>query len=444
MKSLKRIIISILLVIVVLVIIIVCLNKKKPATNSNDDMNNIYRLEEVDTSIIEKEYEQVDYINVKNIINSYLDMLNKNNSKYYARNENGEFEYVLTDKEFNQKVYNVLSNVYIKKNNISVNNVSKYIDDITKKEMIVFSRMKALSKDNGNEIYIVEGILKDINYNFIKKQNFIVNLDKTNLIYSIQPLDEEYDNVNVNDYSDVKIVKNDDNQYTGSVVTVQSVPQEYFNNYKDMCLVFQNIAYDKMSNEYKNKRFETLENFQKFIKSNNNEIRKSIFTKYLVNTYSDYTEYVCQDQYENLYIFKVKDNLLDYTVELDTYTLDNETFNEKYNSSNTQYKVMMNVDKVRQMMNARDYRTMFNYLDETFRTTYFENNVDKFEEYMKYHFSSHYNFEFGDYSEDSGISIQEVTIKDMNENNSGDISERFYMQLKDGTEFVMSFNIIGK
>ena len=261
MKSLKRIIISILLIIVVLVIIIICLNKKKPATNSNDDMNNIYRLEEVDTSIKEKEYEQVDYINVKNIINSYLDMLNKNNSRYYARNENGEFEYVLTDKEFNQKVYNVLSNVYIKKNNISVNNVSKYIDDITKKEMIVFSRMKALSKDNGNEIYIVEGILKDINYNFIKKQNFIVNLDKTNLIYSIQPLDEEYDNVNVNDYSDVKIVKNDDNQYTGSVVTVQSVPQEYFNNYKDMCLVFQNIAYDKMSNEYKNKRFETLENF---------------------------------------------------------------------------------------------------------------------------------------------------------------------------------------
>ena len=79
MKSLKRIIISILLIIVVLVIIIICLNKKKPATNSNDDMNNIYRLEEVDTSIKEKEYEQVDYINVKNIINSYLDMLNKNN-----------------------------------------------------------------------------------------------------------------------------------------------------------------------------------------------------------------------------------------------------------------------------------------------------------------------------------------------------------------------------
>lgn len=135
---------------------------------------------------------------------------------------------------------------------------------------------------------------------------------------------------------------------------------------------------------------------------------------------------------------------MNYTVKLDTYTLDNEKFNEKYNSSNAQYKVMMNVDKVRQMMNARDYRTMFNYLDEKFRTTYFENNVDKFEEYMKKHFSSHYNFEFGDYSEDSGISIQEVTIRDMNEKNSGDISERFYMQLKDGTDFVMSFNVIGK
>ena len=105
---------------------------------------------------------------------------------------------------------------------------------------------------------------------------------------------------------------------------------------------------------------------------------------------------------------------------------------------------MMNIDKVRQMMNARDYRTMFNYLDETFRTTYFENNIEKFEKYMRYYFPSHYTFEFGDYSEDAGISIQEVTMKDMSENNNEDIGERFYMQLNDGTDFVMSFNVIGK
>ncbi len=102
-------------------------------------------------------------------------------------------------------------------------------------------------------------------------------------------------------------------------------------------------------------------------------------------------------------------------------------FNEKYNSSNAQYKVMMNVDKVRQMMNARDYRTMFSYLDETFKNTYFENNVDKFEEYMKKHFSSHYNFEFGDYSEDSGISIQEVTIRDMNEKKIVEIYQKDFI-----------------
>ena len=195
--------------------------------------------------------------------------------------------------------------------------------------------------------------------------------------------------------------------------------------------------------DYREKRFGDYNTFSKYVENNIKEISSMTFTKYLVNTGDDYKEYVCKDQYENLYIFHEK-AVMDCTVTLDTYTLDNDTFNEKYNSSSTQYKVMMNIDKVRQMMNARDYRTMFNYLDETFRTTYFENDEDKFEEYMRYQFSSHYTFEFGEYSDESGVSIQEVTMKDMNENNNGDIGERFYMQLKEGTDFVMSFNVIGK
>ena len=74
---------------------------------------------------------------------------------------------------------------------------------------------------------------------------------------------------------------------------------------------------------------------------------------------------------------------------------------------------MMNIDKINQMMNARDYRTMFSYLDETFKNTYFENNVDIFESYMRKHFSSHYKVEYGNLTSEAGVYIQEITLKDM-------------------------------
>ena len=178
------------------------------------------------------------------------------------------------------------------------------------------------------------------------------------------------------------------------------------------------------------------------MENNIKEISSLSFTQYLVNDKDGNKEYVCKDKYENLYIFDEK-SVMNYTVKLDTYTLDNEKFNEKYNSSNAQYKVMMNVDKVRQMMNARDYRTMFSYLDETFKNTYFENNVDIFEEYMRKHFSSHYSIEYGNLTNDAGVYIQEITLKDMTDE-SKTIERTIYMQLNEGLDFRMSMNVYHK
>lgn len=132
-----------------------------------------------------------------------------------------------------------------------------------------------------------------------------------------------------------------------------------------------------------------------------------------------------------------------FTIELDTYTLNNDKFTEKYNSSNDQYKVMMNIDKINQMMNARDYRTMFSYLDETFKNTYFENNVDIFESYMRKHFSSHYKVEYGNLTSEAGVYIQEITLKDMTDE-SKTIERTIYMKLNEGLDFRMSMNVYHK
>ena len=195
-----------------------------------------------------------------------------------------------------------------------------------------------------------------------------------------------------------------------------------------------------MNQEYRNKRFGNYETFSKYVDNNLQDIAKLSFTQYLVNNYDGYKEYVCKDKYENLYIFH-ETAVMDFTLMLDTYTLDNEKFLEKYNSSDDQYKVAMNIDKWIQMLNCRDYSSAFKVLDETFRTDNFANDVDKFEAYMRQYFPDHYELDFGEFSEETGTYIQDITLKDITGQNEEEISKTIYMELGEGTDFVMSFNL---
>ncbi len=182
------------------------------------------------------------------------------------------------------------------------------------------------------------------------------------------------------------------------------------------------------------------ETFSKYVDNNLQDIAKLTFTEYLVNNYDGYKEYVCKDKYGNLYIFH-ETAVMDFTIMLDTYTLENEKFLTTYNSSSDQYKVAMNIDKWVQMLNCRDYRTAFYVLDETFRTNNFGNDVDQFEEYMRKYFPEHYKLEFGEFSEETGTYMQEIVLKDITEQDEKEISKTIYMELGEGTDFVMSFNL---
>ena len=61
--------------------------------------------------------------------------------------------------------------------------------------------------------------------------------------------------------------------------------------------------------------------------------------------------------------------MTDYSVILDTYTVDLKDFTDKYNSADVSTKVGMNVEKVIEAINDKDYRYVYNKLDETFRNT---------------------------------------------------------------------------
>ena len=448
MNKIKKIIFLIIIIIVILISVLLLLNKR----NANKGTNNKGEIIEQEdagmivTGSMEEVSSRSDYYIVKNIVNRYTDYINQYNTDSYYSKAEGEVKITDEDKkEYLNIISNFYDSEYMKKNNFDNKGIIEDIQIYKGYDNVRIDKMYYQNISEYISLYMVQVVLVKDNKDSEKNVTILIKLDTQNATFYIIPK-KGYTNIKVGEsmeYSDSNIEKNTYNQYQYKNIDDIQMVDDLLVKYKNAVLYNRKEGYELLDKDYREKRFGDYNTFSKYVENNIKEISSMTFTKYLVNTGDDYKEYVCKDQYENLYIFHEK-AVMDCTVKLDTYTLDNDTFNEKYNSSSTQYKVMMNIDKVRQMMNARDYRTMFNYLDETFRTTYFENDEDKFEEYMRYQFSSHYTFEFGEYSEETGISIQEVTMKDMNENNNGDIGERFYMQLNEGTDFVMSFNVIGK
>lgn len=449
-KKFKVLKILIMIIFIIICILAICyfLISKKTDNNSQNIKNNT----PTDTTPIEvqKDIQEVKardiYYIIKNVSKRYFEYVNEYNTDSYYSKVEGEVQYTDEDKKaLYEIIYKLLDDSYIKENNVTDKEISNILSKYKNADDFDIKKMYYNDEDENNTIFYLDISLMKENKSIGKKEVIVGRLDRKNGLFGIIPVQLDTDKILQNNLkvSTEEIEKNTYNQYQFKNIDDIQMVDDLLVKYKNAVLYNRKEGYELLDKDYREKRFGDYNTFSKYVENNIKEISSMTFTKYLVNTGDDYKEYVCKDQYENLYIFHEK-AVMDCTVKLDTYTLDNDTFNEKYNSSSTQYKVMMNIDKVRQMMNARDYRTMFNYLDETFRTTYFENDEDKFEEYMRYQFSSHYTFEFGEYSEETGISIQEVTMKDMNENNNGDIGERFYMQLKEGTDFVMSFNVIGK
>ena len=236
------------------------------------------------------------------------------------------------------------------------------------------------------ERYGIHAMLQDINNNYIKDIYLIVNLDFKNKTFSIEPLGDNY-----KDLSEVTLVKkegnieeNDQNSYIEQKINNEYISNQYFSLYRRNILTNPEFVYEHMSSDYSEKRFGTIDDFKKYVSDNLSDIQTIQFKQYLVNTYGEYIEYVAKDQYGNLYIFKEK-NPMDFELELDDYTLRNEDeeYKQEYESLSDRNKVANNANIWIKMLNNRDYKSAFEVLDETFRTTYFQNNVEVFEQIMR-------------------------------------------------------------
>ncbi len=294
--------------------------------------------------------------------------------------------------------------------------------------------------------YVVEGVLIDKHKGDKTDFHLVIIMDKINNTFAIIP--DAYiqsknitlwENSNLVLYEEEQIRRNDSNQYIDRKASPEEICKRYFADYQTNLMYDTQYVYDSLEKEYREKRFGSFDDFEKYVQRNLEEMKACYLSKYLVNTYEGYTEYVCKDQYENLYIFKAT-KPLQFTMTLDTYTLPNEKFTNTYHDSEDQMKVMMNVDKWIQMINNRDYRTAYQFLEENFRKDRF-GTVEKFEEYMRTYLPDHYRIDFGTFSDQGQIYIQDISLSDMTGKDLETKQKSIIMKLEEDTHFVMSFDV---
>ena len=334
-----------------------------------------------------------------------------------------------------EKLFNLTDNSFIKNNNLDKISVLKLLSIIPKNVKFWALSIKLNNKNENINNYGVKGIITDSSNNFEEEIFFIVRMDEQSLLFSIIPSNEvEYKQEYVLD----RILLNDYNEYAEEEITDKTLLEKYLQYYRYNTFCNIEKAYNMLDNNYRNNRFNGIEDYKKYIESN--EIIRSIkLQKYIKNKIYNLVQYVCTDFNDNYYIINEK-SVMDYTIMLDNYTIDLPQFVEKYNKANKQEKVALNINKFILAINDKSYNFAYNLLAESFKNNKFK-TVEDFENYIKNNLFEKNKVEYSTFSNEGDNYIYNLIISDANEESDKIIKCTVIMQLKEGTDFVMSFNI---
>ena len=429
MKSKKFILILIVLLILLLiamVILLKCFKVREEKYVADPPIEIPQR--EIETNL-SKVTNVSNYYAVKSCVDKFY--------TYYAMS----FE----NNSYSENLYNILDTEYLTFKNITKDNILKQLPKINN-SVIDIENMYVSEQQNDMYIYIVDGALRETITSQITNFRIMINIDSSNRTFSVlldDYIKSKYPKLNLNDKLTVNVssipIKGTDNLYEFNNISESTYVSDLFSKYKEEILFNTNFAYDNLDEEYRNKRFGSLEEFNKYVKSNvKNNVTMKV-SKYNKTVNDGITQYVCLDQIGREYIFK-ETAVMDYKMILDTYTIDLPEFVEKYNNAQDNQKVLMNIQKVFEAINAGDYKYVYSKLDDTFKQNNYA-QLSNFEQYVKNNLYVNNTVGYKDYQKNGYIYVYNIQLTDATGVNSKIIKMKVVMALQQGTDFVLSFSI---
>lgn len=432
MKKIKKIIIILLILIILLVAIIWIISKL-----NSEEMKDGIGMDEYypDYSTSPVKNASV-YYTVEYYVQRYLDYVSLDINKKDEENEDEYVPDIHSNEEKYEYLYGLLDDDYIKNNNITLENISKFIK-VTNKP-IKFTALKMNKVAEGKtRVYAVYGRVEDkeakklISYSYFK-----VKLDIKNNTFSIEPV-ENCKNINeINlGQDDEPIEKNGKNIYGYLKLTEKELLNKYMDYYQYAVVNYPEEIYNILDIGYKSAKFKDVEEFKKYA---SNRKKVIILDKYKSKRNKDEIQYTCIDTDGNYYIIN-QTSIMQFSLILDLYTIDIPEFTEKYYNAEDTEKVALNIQKVFEAMNYKDYNYIYGKLADGFKEKYFK-TVDDFEKYIKENFFEKNEVDYLVYKKESEeyysyiIDVYKKGTKDKKR-------IKIIMELKSGTDYVFSFNV---
>lgn len=363
-------------------------------------------------------------------------------------------------------LHDILSQEYMTKQQITQENITNYLPKIEDDDYEFILKQLYVNDSESNQTYYAYG---EVLQNKGKDQHYyVVYTDQVTLSIQIEPITkQEFENriTESKNNEEREIARNEYNKYTQITVTKEDVAQKYFKTYIYQALHEIEEAYASLEEEYKNAKYTNLQSYMQYIASRKIQLEtmdiysikkqeefasEEQYVEYIANLeqkgLSQYgvtnqngnTQYICIDDYGSYYIFR-ETSPMNYTVILDTYTVDLPEFTEKYAQSTDEQKVLLNIQRFFEAINQADYSYAYSKLDETYKANNFK-TVQEFEAYVKQNFYAQNKLSAGNPEKQNDIYLYTITISDASGKTEGNIIKTFVMQLKEGTDFVMSFN----
>ena len=449
-KKVKLLMIIITIIIVIIIGILIYLLNTQNANNSISIGKEEIYYSDQDTHFrneVEKVTSKYDFFDTEVCIKKYITSLQKLDKNLYERESSSVNDTINIYKE---ELYNLLDTDYIKQNKLTIQNIDKKLSNYYTNLNFQIRSMYVLDAEEELAIYFVYGNLISTNNNKIENYGFIVKRDTQNLKFSIIPYDYMIDNgyeetllesKNLDSIKKYSINENDNNYYTSNAYDDGYISNYYFNMYKENLQFNVENIYNSMEKEYREKRFGTLQNYKEYVTKNYKELLKCNLNQYVTETEDNFTNYICKDQLGNYYIFK-ETNIGEYTLTLDTYTLKQDKFNEKYKTATNHEKVGMNISEFFQMINAKDYKSAYSVLSSSFKEKNFKNQ-DSFEQYIRTKLYLYNDINLVNFSDKiSGVFTYYIEVSNKENKNDAKIKMNIIMQLLEDTEYQLSFEII--
>lgn len=414
------------------------------------------------------EYENETYVPAPSVTYSETVEKLENYNKFYSLEEMIK-KYCIYDSYGNSEgIYSVLDNAYCEANGITLENAVNKIERHNLSDYNLILEEAYIFDDSLYPVFFTKSIIR----NTEEKQELylILKMDQANLTFSVIPINKEvfdgYINNQGSKLATSPIEKNNYNTQEDVTVSEKNVLDKYFDNYIYELMYRPEEAYSRLNEEYRTAKFTDYNDFLNYINVHNSEIiqmdiksaktledfaTEDEYNEYManyelkgINLYKieekeEYKQYICIDNFGNYYIFR-ENGVNDYDILLDTYTIDLPEFLEKYNNSNRKDKVLYNVQKIVDALNTKDYRYVYNKMDETFRNNNYK-TLEEFEQYIQNSIFEKNTVGYTNYAESGDISTVDLKLQDKTEREDGIYTMTVAMQLKEGTDFVMSFTM---